>query len=230
MARRPTRRDFSTGILIVLLAGVLVSQALEASANHVPADKVAAASEELVKVPPASGTGAGSSANTILGPVTIRSSKPSDLMLHVTLECSILTEVTSSNSTPNSSASGRIRVWVVIDSTNIVPISGSSSPPQNPGPYGSDIDKVTFCNREHQLQQTDAENPTDGIDTTRSYINTKDANAFNWLRLNMGSGIHTIEVRADLDTATSGTGTASGFVGNRVLLVEPAKLANDATI
>lgn len=230
MARRPSTRSVGNALLVLLLGGVLVTQALQAMATHQPADKVAAGSSKIQAVPIATTAGAGTNANNIIGPVTIKTSKPTDLMLHVSLECSILTDVTSSNSTLSSSAEGLIRVWVVIDDTTIVPISSSSSPPQDPPPGGTDSDKVTFCNRVHQLSQQDAENPTDGVDTTRSFIRTKNANAFNWLRLNMGSGLHEIEVRADLATPTSGTATAEGFVGNRVLLIEPAKLANDIVI
>lgn len=233
MARGPSTRSLGNTLLVLLLGGVLVTQALQAMATHQPADKAAAAGEDVMKVPVGPTAGAGTVANDILGPVTVRNSKPTDLMLHVTLECSILTEVTSTNSTPNSSADGRIRVWLVIDG-NIVPISSVSNPPQDPDDQapGADIDKVTFCNRTHQLQQTDAENPLDGVDTTRSFIETKDANAFNWIRLNVGSGLHEISVRADLATQQAATGTsrASGFVGNRTLLVVPTKLANDATI
>ncbi|MGH2691505.1 MAG: hypothetical protein ACRDHM_03280 [Actinomycetota bacterium] len=229
MARRPSKRDLSTGILVVLLAGVLVSQALQAGATHQPANKAAAGSEIIVKVPPAQEAGAGDSDNTIIGPLTLRTSKPTDLMFHVSLECSILTQVTSQSGQALATAEGEIRVWLVIDGTNIVGLNDSSDPPQNPGPYGSDTDKVTFCNREHQLEQTDNESG-DGLDTTRSYIETKDANAFNWIDLNLGSGLHTIEVRADLKTTVNGGGTASGFVGNRTLLVTPEKLANDATV
>lgn len=233
MARRPSKQGISTGILVVLLAGVLVSQALQAGATHQPADKAVGSSEEITevpKVPPGPSTGAGTEANTILGPVTIRSSKPSDLMLQVTLECSILTEVTSSTGQLASTAEGEIRVWIVIDETTIVPISSVSSPPQEPSENGSDIDKVTFCNRAHELEQMDAENEQGEVDTTRSFIETKEANAFNWVYLNVGSGLHTIEVRADFEATTDGTATASGYVGNRMLLVEPTKMANDVTI
>ena len=63
------------------------------------------------------------------------------------------------------------------------------------------------------------------------------------MRLNAGSGDHTIVVKADLatsdqcegapdfpDTATFGGECANGYVGNRTLVVEPTKLANNAQI
>jgi hypothetical protein len=46
----------------------------------------------------------------------------------------------------------------------------------------------------------------------------------------MGSGTHTIVVKATLTEATNGDATAEAVIGNRSLIVEPETLANDATI
>jgi hypothetical protein len=56
------------------------------------------------------------------------------------------------------------------------------------------------------------------------------ANAFNWIWLNAGSGQHTIVVKADLVVTEIGTAAAQAAVGNRTLVVEPEKLANDIAI
>ena len=76
----------------------------------------------------------------------------------------------------------------------------------------------------------DAEDPQDGYDRSRDYIETRTANAFNWVRLNMGSGVHTIVLYADLSHFATSASTASAFVGNRSMIGEPGKFANDATI
>jgi hypothetical protein len=122
-----------------------------------------------------------------------------------------------------------VRAWVEIDG-KIVPINSVSNPPQPPPAAGDDTDKVTFCNRTYSRTVTDAEDPLDGQDIEDDFIDTKNANSFNWLRLNMGSGTHTIVVKATLTEATNGDATAEAVIGNRSLIVEPEKLANDATI
>lgn len=237
MARRPSRRDVSTGILILLLAGVLVSQAIQATATHKPADKALASGDAVTDVAPAPNqAGIGTDANTIMT-ARLRTSAPSDLILQVSLECSILTDIVNqpvgANATSAEQAEGRIQVWVVIDDTYQVPISDVSSNPQ-PGTNGSgtDADKVTFCNRLHRVELTDAENDDDGTDRLRNFIRTKHANHFDWVALNLGAGIHDIDVRAGFDqpTAATANSSASGLIGNRMLIVEPVKMANDVAI
>ncbi len=233
---------------IALLMGLLVgSIAQNVGATHMPADKVVAAGSTVQQVRPAP-TG------TLLLEARLKTSKPTDLILMVTAECSIITDVTTGPSTTGGATSsqeaeGRIRIWVVIDG-KIVPINSVSSPPQDPAdqPSGTDRDKVTFCNHVHRQEVADGESPTDGIDRLRTYHRTKDANGFNWLRLNMGAGPHTIQVFGELclrnvggaqcdptETSTGPSGgvagaLADGYVGNRSLIVLPEKLANDATI
>jgi hypothetical protein len=111
-----------------------------------------------------------------------------------------------------------------------VPINSVSNPPQPPPAAGDKSDQVTFCSRTYSRTVTDAEDPLDGQDIEDDFIDTKNANSFNWLRLNMGSGAHTIVVKATLTEATNGDATAEAVIGNRSLIVEPEKLANDATI
>ena len=226
MATRPTRQGLSTGIMILLLAGVLVSQTLGASATHQPADKLFAAGSKTVRFSP--GT------NVTLLTATVKNSKPTDVIFDVSMECSIITDnVILGSSTPGAQESaateGTVRVWVEVDG-KIVPIISSSTPPQNPPPNGDETDKVTFCNRVFNRTVQDAESPEDGYDRSRDYIETKTANSFNWVRLNMGSGVHTIVVKADLSHFSTTGSSASAFVGNRSLVGIPGKFSNDAVI
>jgi hypothetical protein len=46
----------------------------------------------------------------------------------------------------------------------------------------------------------------------------------------MGAGIHRIEVKATLTESATADATAEAVIGNRSLIVEPSKLANDASI
>lgn len=194
-----------------------------AIAGGQPANKVVAAGGKTQVIAP------GSNVTILSG--TMRTSKPKDVMMQVALECSILTALTTDDTTPSSRAESRVRVWVEVDD-RIVPIQDVSTPPQDPAQNGNgnESDKVTFCDRTYQRTVTDDESPLDGIDTEDDFINTKSSHSFNWVRLNMGSGVHKIEVVADLATGTEGNARAEAIIGNRTLIAEPGKFSNDAVI
>jgi hypothetical protein len=216
-------RKLSTALLGALV-GVILASSQGVFATHTPADKVVASGSTLAVMGPGA-------AVPILT-ATLRTSKPTDLILNVNMECSIFTRlITGPPGDGTATASGDIRAWIEIDG-QVVPINSVSSPPQNPPPSGNPArDGVTFCNRTYSRTVTDAENPLDGQDTEDDFIDTKSANSFTWLRLNMGSGIHTIVVKATLtESAPTADSTAQAVIGNRSLIVEPSKLANDATI
>jgi hypothetical protein len=218
-------RKLSTALLGALV-GVILASSQGVFATHAPANKVVAAGDTLAVLGPG--------ANVPILSATLRTSKPTDLILNVNMECSIFTRLVTGPSgaggSDTATASGDIRAWIEIDGA-VVPINSISNPPQNPPPPG-DIatDSVTFCNRTYSRTVTDAENPLNGQDIEDDYIDTKNANSFTWLRLNMGSGIHTIVVKATLTESTTGDATAEAVIGNRSLIAEPEKLANDATI
>jgi len=214
-------RKLSTALLGALV-GVILASSQGVFATHAPANKVVAAGDTMQTV--------AVNATVPILSATLRTSKPTDLILNVNMECSILTSLTTGGTGSDSAtATGDIRAWVEIDGA-IVPINSISSPPQNPPAPGGEDDKVTFCNRTYSRTVTDAESPLDGTDIEDDYIDTKSANSFTWLRLNMGSGIHTIVVKATLTTGTVNDATATAYIGNRSLIAEPEKLANDATI
>ncbi len=216
--------------LVALLLAVTLFVAYQvgnvAEANHQPADKPFAAASKTVRFSP--GT------KVPLLAATVKNSKPTDMILQVSMECSIITDnVIAGSTAPGGSESatttGTVRTWIEVDD-QIVPIISSSSPPQNPPPPGDDTDKVTFCNRVFNRTVQDTESPEDGWDRSRDYIETKTANAFNWVRLNMGSGPHRIVLYGELTHSFSPGSNASAFVGNRSMIGIPGKFANDATI
>jgi hypothetical protein len=181
---------------------------------------------------------------------TFKTSKPEDLLLNVSFECSIITDVIANGTGPSAptappasataEASGAIRAWLTIDDdANIIPIQDTSTPPQDPSQQatGTEADKVTFCDRDNKITITDKEDPADGTDQFENYESTKSANAFNWVRLNAGSGVHTVKLWVEFDQpaqdakgANSSGSTSHGYVGNRTLVIEPTKLANNAVI
>jgi hypothetical protein len=215
----------AAGALLLFAAGFVVNQAAGASAA-LPANKPFAAGSKIVKFSPGTKVQLLSS--------TVRNSKPTDLMLHVSLECSILTDnVIMGSDVPGAQESaateGTVRAWITIDGVT-VPIISSSTPPQSPPAAGDDTDKVTFCNRVFNRTVRDQESPQNGIDYSKDMIETKTATAFNWVRLNMGSGVHTITLWADLAHSATTNSNASAYVGNRSMIGDPGKFANDATI
>jgi hypothetical protein len=211
-----------------LIAATCAVAALPASyavaqSGGTPADKVAAAGSKRVVV-------AAGQTETIMS-ATFKSSKPSDLLIQTALECSIFTQLLTNNTDNSATAGARVRVWVELDG-KIVPVQSISAPPQDPAaqPAGNDSDKATFCDREYSRTVTDDETLLDGIDAEDDYIRTKSTHGFNWIRMNAGSGPHKVEVKATLTTATDGQATAEAEIGNRTLIVEPTKMANDAVI
>lgn len=211
---------------LAVVGGGLATGAVVATATHTPADKPFAAASKVVRFSPG--------ARTELLSATVKNSKPTDMILQVSMECSIITDnVILGSSTPGAQESaateGTVRAWIEVDG-QIVPIISSSTPPQNPVQPGNDTDKVTFCNRVFNRSVQDAEDPRDGYDRSRDYIETKSANAFNWVRLNMGSGVHTVKLYADLSHFSTTGSAASAFVGNRSMIGLPGKFANDAVI
>ena len=204
-----------SGLGTVAVAATLFVLVTGAFGSGSPADKVVAGGDKTVVMAPQTGA-------TLLT-ATMSTSKPTDLILQVTAECSILTTVTNTG-TSTASAFGQVRVWVEVDG-QIVPVQSISTPPQDTPAGGDNTDKAVFCERTHTVSFM----PTTQTDTITQYQATKNANGFNWLRQNVGAGSHTITVKADLaSNATSGT--AEAIVGNRTLIVEPTKMANDAII
>lgn len=232
---------FSNILLALVLAGIVTvptllpaepakastSTGTGTNSHSSPANKVVATGEENII--------AGPGTDIVLMTATAKTSKPTDMMLMVTLECAIYTQLitggtTDEGATDTALASARLDVWIEIDDV-IVPISSAASPPNDsPAPGDREVDSVTFCQRDYSRTVTDEEDPQDGLDEEDDYIRTKSAHAFNWIRQNMGSDTHKIEVVGELVIETDGRGTATIEIGNRVLIGEPTKMANDAII
>lgn len=203
------------GAAVLASALFVIATGAFAGSGGEPADKVVAAGDHTLVMAPQEGA-------TLLT-ATMSTSKPTDLVLQVSLECSILTTVTNVG-TSTATASGQVRVWTEIDG-QIAPIESTSEPPQETPPEGTEADKVVFCDRTHTVEFM----PTTETETLKQFQETKNANAFNWLRFNVGAGEHTITVKADLNTKAA-NGTAEAVVGNRTLIVEPTKMSNSAVI
>jgi hypothetical protein len=195
-----------------------------AAGSGTPANKAVAAGSHLQVI-------AANQTATLLS-ATFRTSKPEDLLLTASMECTILTALTTNNDHTSAAAHSGVRAWLTLDG-KVIPVTDTSAPPQDPSANGngtSAADGVNFCDREYSRSVTDQENPLDGIDQQSDYIRTKSAHSFSWVRLNAGSGVHTVALVAQFNSSQSASAQAQAIVGNRTLIIEPTKLANDAVI
>lgn len=220
MAQEAGRRALHSAVALLAasILGASYVAAQHASAEHSPANKIIASASKLVQFEPG--------ASVTLLTARLRTSRPTDLVLTIAAECAIFTGVDTAG-TDAQFAQGAVRIWVEVDGA-IVPIESASEPPQDPQsqPLGNESDKVTFCDRLNDRVTRDGNED----DFQSEFESDKAANSFQWIRLNTGSGVHQIDVKADLVTTSSERSVADAYVGNRVLVVEAGKMSNDAAI
>ncbi|MHB8585092.1 MAG: hypothetical protein ACYDDF_04565 [Thermoplasmatota archaeon] len=180
------------------------------TSNAQPADKMAVAGSALAIAGP------GSQIAILTG--QMKTSAPEDAVISVSLECSILTNLTTVGN-DNQHAFGQIEVWVELDGTP-VPVSHDDT--------GPDAGHVVFCDRA-AAQSTSGFN-FDSNATINSFQSTRTADSFNWITLNMGAGNHTFVVKATLTQTATNRATAFAAIGKRTLVVDPTKLAVNAEI
>ena len=220
------RRSLSSILSIALIATLAFTTytATRADASHEPANKVAAASSVVEVVGEAE------------GPVSImqeqlRVASPTDLMIQVQLECSLVTDVRTEGD-DDQHAEAQFDVWVTVDGT---PVPVSSTPTYNEdGTVIADDGSVTFCNRRYQrvisgLNNGLVDDDSDDDLTIETFLKTKSTHGFNWIALNTGrdgydkngDNILDIQVWADYSESETEKSEASAVIGNRTLIIEP---------
>ena len=205
---RISLRAWSVITAIVLALGVVAAAAMPGQAGPtVPTDKmVVAGSRAQVAAP---GT-----AVTLLQ-AKMQTSTTEDLMLHVSLECTIVTDI-STQGNDNSSAEGHVEVWIEVD--------GQPVPVLDPDPDGG---RITFCDRSYN--RTTSNFVADNNATIKDGLRTVSAHAFNWVKLNTGNGIHTITVKGTLSSSASSNAHAEAVIAGRTLVVDPTHAAVNET-
>jgi hypothetical protein len=211
------------GTLYTIALGIALAVALvgpsivdeRAAATHQPADKIAI-SGSGVEVMNAGLTSGSSSDVHTLATGTLRTSSPTDLIFRVTAECALWTDIATVGNA-ESEAVASVKMWIELDGNPVAVASDDT---------GEEAGKVVFCNRAYRMETLNFDEDA----TIKQYLKTRSANAFNWITLNVGSGIHSVALKTQLDSSVSGTGFAKAAVGKRTLIVEPVKLANDAFI
>lgn len=136
----------------------------------------------------------------------IRTSAPADLELMFTSECGIGLNQTD-GSFDNDFALARAIARVYVDGRPVPVVAGPGDTP--PGDLGS----VDLCNRLFN----DVKNQP-GVPFEQEIDQGQSANGFNWVKLDVGNGLHTVEVRVQLAEFGLGSGTnATAFIGRRTL-------------
>lgn len=218
-------RKVSTPLVAALLAVTLFvaySIGNTAQATHLPADKIAAAASNTDVI--------GANDTQVLLSETMKVSSPTDLILSLTAECSILTSVATLGD-GTSEAFGQVQMQVTIDGQP-VPVQDSSFGT----PQGDDTGEVVFCNRLHRQRTAGFDDTGEDDNEIEAFLETRNANAFNWISINPArydadsDNILEIEVLGTFNTnIVSDPGAAPAqavaVVGNRSLVVEPVKLS-----
>lgn len=197
---------------LVLSLGFALPFANGSSTSH-PANKTSAGASSIEMLSP---DFADNERGTEILATTLRTSSTVDLLLEVSLECALWTEVISSTDENNpfgfgplSRAEARITVWVEFDG---VPVAMDAS----------DADgRVVFCERVHEQELQDEDDSTNL--TSRHYQASRQANSFTWFLLDAGSGVHTVTVKADIESSNTEGSYADGAVGKRTLVVDPTR-------
>ena len=154
-------------------------------------------------------------AETILLTVEGKYSNPTDLMIQFTAESALFTKISSGGKEQTGDvAFAQVEVWVEIDGNEVLVTAGD--------PDGS----VVFNNREFGIKTLNLPDRS----LIELYLQTRSANAFNWVQLNAGElddgdGMLTIEVKGKVTTNKPNTEAMAG-IGKRVLIVEPTKMAS----
>ncbi len=200
------RKTLVAAAALLMLAVPLVTGATDGVSNAANKTSAAGSTVEFLSDPVTGG--ALSASKTVLA-TTIKTSSPQDLIFSVTLECALWTSVQTVGNDVSESTS-RVEVTVLFDGV-AVPVSGAG-----------DDGKVVFCDRVHRQTTTlfDDENAT-----IENYLATRSANAFNWLLPDVGHGLHTVQVVADLTGEATDNAVTQAAVGHRTLIVEPTHLA-----
>jgi hypothetical protein len=236
MAHARAALDSASKLAAIVLAlilgyGLFASQA-PAGAQGQPANKVAAAADvDDIKFIE------GGEKEPVLE-TSLRTSKPSELLLHVSAECALWTYVRTFGN-DDQAARGELKLWLT-KATNggepeVIGVTSVSDGPNSPG-EAQDDGKVVFCDRMYRRTTNFADDEDHEIDT---YMDTRSANAFNWLALNVGSGVHTITLWAEFDdtvnigdfeAGSDGASDSTGAIGRRSLIIEPVRAAVDAQV
>jgi len=194
-------------LALLLAAVVIVRQQVAFAASSLPADKMTVTASDT--------TVEGPNSDKPIMTAQMKTSTVADLRLSVTSECTILSQITNAG-TSTSNYIAKVELWLTVDGKVVPVVPPATTTGASGSGSGGDDGSVVFCNREFTRSTTFASDS----ESIKDVENTEQSNAFNWVALNVGNGVHTIVVHARF-TDTNGTDTfAHGVISKRSLTVD----------
>jgi hypothetical protein len=237
-----TSNTIAAGILLLVGGAFGASQA-----QRLPSSKAAVKIDEMIALSQAISGGTNGSNDTGWVDVLhtqIKTANQKDLLFDVSLQCGIVTDTTvksSGGSQSSATARGNIAVRVLVDGVPAEPDNSIDATSAN-------ADGVVFCDRMQTLSAKFAglncTADADGVVTCADpeelqlILRTLNANAFNFAKTDVTSGVHAIVVQAraqaavnfDDDTDTGAMAGAEAFAGAGAVVVESVRLVKGAEI
>jgi hypothetical protein len=208
MVRLARRSPILTALVVLLLAAAAVIVRQQAyAASSLPADKMTVTA----------------SSTSVQGPGTdvpvlqaqMKTSTPADLLLQVTSECTILSQITNmGNSTQTYVA--KVELSLTVDGKTVPVVPPATTTGATGQTSGTDDGHVVFCNRE--FTRTTTFNTSN--ESIKDIENTEQSDAFQWVALNVGNGVHTIVVHATFTDTNGGDTFAHGVIDKRSLTAQ----------
>jgi hypothetical protein len=208
MVRLARRSPVLTALVVLLLAAAAIIVRQQAyAASNLPADKMTVTA----------------SSTSVQGPGTdvpvlqaqMKTSTPADLLLQVTSECTILSQITNmGNSTQTYVA--KVELSLTVDGKTVPVVPPATTTGATGQTSGTDDGHVVFCNRE--FTRTTTFNTSN--ESIKDIENTEQSNAFQWVALNVGNGVHTIVVHATFTDTNGGDTFAHGVIDKRSLTAQ----------
>ena len=220
MKKKEMKKLLPAIVAVVLVLGAGLALAHNGNTQGVPSAKCAASVQGIDYIPNATVN----QWEDVPGFYTIiKTSNKADLIISVTAECALATNVTikgtGGKETSTSDAQLEIRVLVDGDEVN----------PATPG-------NVTFARRLMVLKGLlYSGSQVEGTDLPEQYISiyekTKTANGFNFVMKNVLSGDHNVTVQARAKQEQTGNPKSpvgiTPVIGKRTLVVEAVRMVND---
>jgi hypothetical protein len=194
-------------ILLALALAMVMLQGFAEAQKTPSANKFAVVgSGEMVEAP---------NEEVTLLSTTMKNPGSKALALSVSLECSILTQLTTIGSDLAKSWA-KADVWVEVNGSPVMFDDDDTAD-----------GRVTFCEREYQ-RETRSWDDDDAV--IEDFIRTRSSHAFNWVALHDGAGDKLVEVKAELQRSATSNADSRLVVGHRTLTVEPVDVVKDETL
>lgn len=228
------------------MAAVASLFALSVQAESLPSSKAAVAVDELISLSQVASPDslAGDTGWVDVLATQIKTANQKDLLFDVSMQCGIVTDTTvksGGGTTSAATARGTIAVRVLVDGVAALPDGGIDALQQ-------EAEGIVFCDRSQTLSAKFA-----GLNCTADLegaitcedpeelqliLRTLNANAFNFVSTDVGSGVHSVTVQAraqssvnfDDDESGGALAGAEAFLGAGAVVVEEVRLVKGAEV